>query len=349
MAETPELTKLLEDLKREVIESRNMTIKTDNALKTLQAELKQVSGLQNAFQKRTWFATGAAYVLFVALCVAGVIGIGNARSASGVAERERLEKQLGEVQAAVERLKGEASAQAAAEQAALAVYKQMTTLPGDERLKGLDALAKLDQSRLSPFARLALHDRATLLRKEVGQGILEKGRAAFRRQDFAEAAGHLTRFLALEPPEEDALEASFFLGNSLFQVKKYEESIKPLARFVETDRHAKVRDFAMLMLMQSYEMVGRKDESLAVAREALGLYPGSDFRGQFQVRLQRGGGTPAAAAPAVAPAGAAAAPPRGAPAPGPAAPVDAGGHPGAAAKPGTPVYTPIFAPGQQPR
>jgi TolA-binding protein len=346
MAETHDQTKLLEDLKREVIESRNMTIKTDNALKTLQAELKLVSALQAGFQKRTWFASAAAYLLFVALCVAGVFAIGAARSASSTSERERLERQVTEAQAAIDRLKSEATGQLASEQAALGVYKQMTTLPGEERLKGLDALARLEQTRLSPLARLALHDRALLLRHEVGQGFLEKGKAAFRRQDFAEAASQLGRFLALDPPDDDALEAAFFLGNSLFQIKKYEEATRPLARFVEGDRHAKLRDFAMVMLMQSYEMVGKKEESLAVAREASSLYPGSDFRQQFQSRLQRGGAVaPVAAAPppglaAVVPAP----PPRGQPTP------DGGARPQSFQKaPGTPAYTPLFAPGQQPQ
>lgn len=346
MADSPDPTKLLEDLKREVIESRNMTIKTDNALKTLQAELKLVSGLQTAFQKRTWFATGAAYALFVLLCVAGVVAIGNIRGAAGSAERERLERQLAELQGSLDKQRGDASAQLSAEQAALGVYKQMTTLPGEERLKGLDALARLDQTRLSPFARLALHDRGALLRKEVGQGILEKGKAAFRRQDFSEAAGHLTRFLALDPQDDDALEASFYLGNSLFQIKKYEEAIRPLVRFVDGDKKSKLRDFSLVMLMQSYEMVGKKEESLTVAREALAQYPGSDFRQQFQARLLRGGTVAAAAAaPAAAPAPA--------PAPGatpaPAAPPPAAARQAPPPAGGTPVYTPLFAPGQQQR
>jgi hypothetical protein len=39
----PDSSKALEDIRREVIEARNMTIKTDNALKSLHAELKAVS------------------------------------------------------------------------------------------------------------------------------------------------------------------------------------------------------------------------------------------------------------------------------------------------------------------
>jgi tetratricopeptide (TPR) repeat protein len=298
----PDLTKALDEIRREVIESRNMTIKTDNALRSLHAELKNVSGRQEAFARRTWVSTAAAYALFTGLCVAGVIAILGARTASASAERERLEKQVAELGATIASLKADAAAQLAAEQGAMQVYKMMTSLPGDERLKGIDALQKLDQTKLSAFARLALQERAASLRREVGAGILEKGKAAFRRQDWAEAAAQLSRFLAMEPPAEDALEASFFLGNALFQARKFEEAIKPLSRFVEGDKKARARDFAMVLLSQAYDMVGDREQGYAVAREALATYPGSDFRAQLQGRVAKGAGT-ASPQPAPAPGG----------------------------------------------
>lgn len=299
MAEpSADLNKQLEEIRREVVESRNMTIKTDNALKTLHAELKVVSGQQDAFQKRTWFSTAAVYVLFAGLCVAGVVVISNTRAASANAERERLERQVGDLNETISRLRAEAAAATAAEQSAAQVYKLMTTLPGEERLKGIDALAKLDQSKFSAFARLVLQDRALLLRKEVGSAVLEKGKAAFRRQDWSETVTHLVRFLSMDPVQEDALEASFFLGNAYFQSRKFEDAIKPLQRYVEGDKRAKTRDFALLMLMQSYDMTGGREQAVATAKEALAAHPGSDFRMQFVARLQR----TAAPAPAPAPA-----------------------------------------------
>lgn len=309
MADT-DVSKLMEEIRREVVESRNMTIKTDNALKTLHAELKVVSAQQDAFQKRTWFSTGAVYILFVGLCVGGVVVISNARASSANAERERLEKQVGELNTTIDKLKADVAAQQAAEQSALQVYRQMTTLPGEERLKGIDALAKIDQTRLPAFAKLVLQDRAVMLRKEVGGAVLEKGKAAFRRQDWPETIGQLTRFLTMDPVPEDALDASFYLGNAFFQSRKFEDAIKHLTRFTDGDKKAKLRDFALMMLMQSYDMTGNRDLAVATAKEGYQTYPASDFRMQFISRLQRtttGGAAPAAPAPA-APAPAAPAP-----------------------------------------
>ncbi|MDP2272318.1 MAG: tetratricopeptide repeat protein [Archangium sp.] len=303
MAETTaDAAKLLEEIRREVVESRNMTIKTDNALKTLHAELKLVSTQQDAFQSRTWFSTGAAYVVFAALCVAGVVVISNTRAAGANAERERLEKQVGELTSTIDKLKADATGQLAAEQSALQVYRQMTTLPGEERLKGIDALQKIDQTRLTAFAKLVLQDRAVALRKEVGGAVLEKGKTAFRRQDWPETISQLGRFLSMDPVEEDALEASFYLGNAYFQSRKFEDAIKHLTRFADGDKKAKLRDFAMLMLMQCYDMTGAREQAIATAKEAYNSYPSSDFRNQFVARLQRTVPQPAAAPAPAAPA-----------------------------------------------
>lgn len=296
---TPELTKVLEDIRREVVESRNMTIKTDNALKLLHAELKTVSTQQDAFQKRTWFSTGAAYVLFSALCVGAVIVISNARASAANSERERLEKQVVDLNSTIDKLKSEAAASLAAEQSALQVYRQMTTLPGEERLKGIDALSKIDQTKLAPFSKLVLQDRAVMLRKEVGGAVLEKGKSAFRRQDWGETINQLNRFLTMDPLPEDAIDASFYLGNAYFQSRKFDEAIKHLTRFADGDKRAKLRDFAMSMLMQSYDMTGNKEQAVATAKEALSTYPASDFRMQFVSRLQRT--VPTQAQPAAAP------------------------------------------------
>ncbi len=364
MAEPQDQSKLFDELKREVIESRNMTIKTDNALKTLLAELKTVSTQQHAFQTRTWFATGVAYVLFAGLCVAGVVVISNARAASANSERERLEKQVAQLDATIEKLKADQAGQQGAEQGAMQAYKMMVTLSGEDRLKGIDAMARLDQARLPVFTRMVLQERSASLRKEIGQAILEKGKTSFRRNEFADAVAQLNRFLSMSPPDDEAVDASFFLGNALFQLRRFEEATKPLARFIEQDKRAKVRDFAMVMLMQSYDMVGKREESLAVARDGLATYPASDYRQQFYLRTQRPGSLGVATAPAtpVVAAPSVAAPAPGAPAArppvvggaAPRAPGDAGQAPAAVWKPAVgplpiPDATRAPAPGAQPR
>jgi tetratricopeptide (TPR) repeat protein len=287
MADTnPDVTKLLDEVRREVVEARNMTIRTDNALKSLHAELKTVSGQQDAFARRTWFATGVAYLGFLGLCVAGVLVILATRSSASADEKVRLEKQVADLTAQAEKQKADTAATANAERMAGDIYKQMTTLPGEERLKGIDALAKVDQTKLSPFAKQVLADRAVLLRKEVGAAVFEKGKNAFRRSEWAEAIDMLNRFKAMNPAPEDLLEAQYLLGNASVQSRKYEDGVTHLTAYVDGDKKAKNRDFAMMLLMQAHDSLGHREKGLELAREALSTYPQSEFRRAFYFRVQ---------------------------------------------------------------
>src|SRR4051812_34628191 len=139
-----ELERELGEIRREVIESRNLVIKTDNQLKNLHAELKLVGKRQEDFQKRQWISSGIAYALFAALCITGAVMISSAQNASSSGERERLSNSVAELKGKLDTQKAEMDANAAAVRAASDVYRMMTNLSGDERLKGVDALVKLD-------------------------------------------------------------------------------------------------------------------------------------------------------------------------------------------------------------
>ncbi|MBL9039183.1 MAG: tetratricopeptide repeat protein [Archangium sp.] len=303
---TADVMKPLEDIRREVIESRNMTIKTDNALKTLHAELKVVAQQQADFQKRSWLSTGVAYLGFLALCVGGVVAVSNAKAASSQSEKQRLEAQVSELTTQVEKQKAEAVASMTAEQNAAQVYKLMSTGSGDDRLKGVDALARIDSAKLTPFQKTVLSDRSGSLRKEVGAAMLERGKTAFRKQDWPEAIAQLSRLTSMGAGDEEVNEALFFLGNAYMQTRKFDEAIGPLNRFVESDKKAKSRDFALLLLVQAYDVTGQKDKAVAASREALSSHPGSEYRQQFFLRVQRAAAT--ASVPTVAPAAPVAAP-----------------------------------------
>lgn len=308
-------SKELSDIKKEVVEARNLVIKTDNLLKSFHAELKAVARQNEEFARKQWMSSAVAYVLFAALAVGGAILVSSAATRSSAGDRERLEKQVGELTAQQEQLKRDAAANAQARQSAADVYRMMTTLPGDERLKGVDALVKLDVARLSPLERSALNDRAELLRKEVGAMAFERGRTAFRRNDMQGTAEHLSRFMAMNPTGTDATEAAFFLGVAYNQLRKYDQAIPMLTRFMDTEKRSKNRDYAMLLLAHSLEQTGQLDKAAAVARDALGTYPDSEFAPQLRGRLasvkRLQSGTAAPAAPGQAPAAA----PGAAPAP----------------------------------
>jgi TolA-binding protein len=322
----PEVDKELTEIRREVIEARNLVIKTDNVLKNIHAEVKAVGKRHEDWQRRQWISSGVAYALFAILAVGGAIMLSNAKTSTAGNERERLEKQVADISAQMEKMRADTGAVQAAQRQAADVYKMMTTLPGDERLKGVDALVKLDTSRLTALERQALNDRAAILRKEVGDAAFERGKAAFRRNEMGAVVEDMSRFLAMNPGEAEMLDASFFLGTAYNQLRQHDKAAPLLTRFVEGDKKSKTRDYAMLLLAQSLTETNQLDKALAVAREAAETYPASQYQPQLRGRIatvKRAMGVPdgtAAAAPATPGAPAPVVP---VPVPAPAAPATA--------------------------
>jgi len=294
------------EIRKEVIEARNLVIKTDNLLKNLHAEVKAIGKRHEDLQKRQWISSGVAYVLFAALCIGGAVMVTSARSSGASAERERLEKTVTELTAQLDKQRVDQTAVQTAQRSANEVFRLMTTLPGDERLKGVDELVKLDTSRLTALERAALNTQAILLRREIGDAAFERGKAAFRRNEMRTTIEEMARFVAMNPPQEQLLDASFFLGVAYNNERKHEQAVPLLARFVTGDKKSKTRDYAMLLLAQSYQETNDLEKALSTVQEALGTYPASEFAPQMRsrqssIRRQRAGGTEGASAAAAAP------------------------------------------------
>ena len=65
-------------LRKEVIEARNLVIKTDNLLKNLHAELKLMGRKHEEQEKRHWMTSVTAYVGFAVIAGVGAIAFANA-------------------------------------------------------------------------------------------------------------------------------------------------------------------------------------------------------------------------------------------------------------------------------
>ncbi|MBX5483875.1 MAG: tetratricopeptide repeat protein [Myxococcaceae bacterium] len=280
-----DLDRELGDLKKEIIESRNLVIKTDNLLKNLHAELKAVGKRQEEFEKRRIVSSATAYVLFALLAGAAAVLISNARVASAAADKERDQKTIEQLSKTIAEARAAEAARKAAAGQAFEVYRQMTQLPGDERLKGVEAYARMEMTHVSPLEKQALKDRAEALREEIGQAAFERGKQAFRRADMDGTIQELTRFMAMNPRPEDAGDASFFLGCAYHQQRKFEQAAQYLSAFVTADKKSRNRDYAMLLLSQAYEQTGALQKAADVAREAIATYPNSEYQSQLRARL----------------------------------------------------------------
>ena len=297
----------LSDLRREVIESRNLVIKTDNLLKNLHAELKLMGRKQDAFEKRQWASSVAAYFLFAAVAVLGAFTfarseIRGAREES--AANEGKAKQLTQELETTRRL--ESARRDASEKAARAYDLLGSEKEGPGQTLAMDQAMHLDRQLITRLEAKALDDRAVGMRAKMAQAALERGNAAFRRNDWATAAQELTRYTELEPKVEEPM-VWFRLGNALTQAKEHQRAIPPLENFIKATGSTKTAQYAGYLLGTSYEETGNADKAQKAYDRALSLYPSSEFSSLIRGRLKRLASQRASAQATPAPAPAAAA------------------------------------------
>jgi tetratricopeptide (TPR) repeat protein len=277
--------KELADIRREVIESRTLVIRADNQLKTLHAEVKTVGRRLEAAIAQQRLASATAYALFALLAVGAGLVVAVVRGTVAAHERETLTQQLAEASTALEKNTAQTAAASAASRSAGEVYRMLAEGSLDDRLKAVPSLARLDATHLTPLERRALQERVELARRDIGATALERGRQASRRGEPAAAAEELARFLALNPPEPEALEASFLLGAAYARSARPADAIPLLARVVDRDRRAKSHEEAMALLSLAYEQTGQPEHAAEVARMALETAPTSPWAPAFHSRL----------------------------------------------------------------
>ncbi|MCL2625375.1 MAG: hypothetical protein FWD46_00965 [Cystobacterineae bacterium] len=283
----PDYGKAFEEIKREVIESRNLVIKTDSLLKNLHAELKLLGKQQMDFRKQMWISSAAAYVLFALLCGLGAFAISSIRTASANAELKKAEKVAVEANSQMQEMKQEHQHRETALRQASDVFRMMSTLQGDERLKGIEALSKLETDKLPMLVKEMLLDKAEQLKQEIRALAFEQGKQAMRRQEFAVAASSLTQFISLSPPENEWVEASLLLGNALVQTRNHSAAVEHLERYVAASKRGRSREFAQALLVQALDATGARNEAAKIAREALDGNPSGEFASNFRNRLSK--------------------------------------------------------------
>jgi tetratricopeptide (TPR) repeat protein len=274
-------------LRKEVIEARNLVIKTDNLLKNLHAELKQMGRKHEEQEKRHWMTSVTAYVGFAVIAGVGAIAFANAEVRTARGDAQANEARAAALQKDAEKIKASDQTRRETSERALKVYELLgSEKEGPGLNQAMTQAMHLDRAQMSALEAKAIDDRAAGMKRQLAEAARTAGESAYRRQDWKQAAQDLGRYVELEPKVSDSM-IWFHLGNARIQTREYQGAIQPLESFLKSAGGTKTAQYAGLLLGQSYEEVGNAARAKEVYERALNLYPGSDFATQLRNRLRR--------------------------------------------------------------
>ena len=269
--------KALAELKKEIIETRNLVIRNDNLLKTFGADLKTIGRKQENFERKQWISSAIAYVLFVALASGAAYLASQGYLAQAQSEIEALTQKAQEATLAAKQAEEELAKAREASQAALAAYQKLMDAAPSEREAVVAEVHAVDKTRLSRLEARALEDRARAMIQQLANEKFESGRAAYRRKDWRTAVDDLLKGMSLWPDHPLAPEHSFFLGTAANETRQYELVEQYLTRYIEEQKGRGNKDYAYLLLGNAQAALGKLSQAEATLRRGLERFPNSQF------------------------------------------------------------------------
>ncbi|HET7784705.1 MAG TPA: hypothetical protein VFL36_01920, partial [Myxococcales bacterium] len=220
-------------LRKEVIEARNLVIKTDNLLKNLHAEVKNMGRRAEDQERRHKYTSVTAYVLFALLAGVGAIAFARAEVRTARDEAQANESRALALQKDAEKIKAVEQVRRDASEKALRVYDLLgSEKEGPGLNQAMTQAMHIDRAQISTLESRAIDDRAAGMKVKIAEAARSAGEAAFRHQDWKTASQELGRYAELEPKLSDNM-IWFHLGSARVQTREFQGAIQPLENFLK--------------------------------------------------------------------------------------------------------------------
>jgi TolA-binding protein len=278
-----EVDEELGEIKREIIESRGLVIKTNNLTNALSADIKSIAKRQQGYERRLTWNSATAYVVFVLVAFTALkfawdarVDYVTAETQQKSAENERLRKEAREAEKREED-------QARAEMKAQAFYELVRQGKRAELIKGFEALKAepISKTELAFFADAV--DRA---RNELSAQSYQQGLEKARVQRWQEAASAFEASLDAKEDSAVAPNAKLGLADAYRHLGRQRDAIPLLTQISEStvvDRE--LQDDALYSLAFCQTEIQAWNDAKNTWKALIHRFPDSHFTPEGKLQL----------------------------------------------------------------
>lgn len=277
-----EVDEELREIKREIIESRGLVIKTNNLTNALSADIKSIAKRQQSYERRITWNSATAYVVFVVVVFAALKLAWDARvdqikaeTEQRTADNDRLRRELKDAQKRDED-------RARAESRAAQLYELVHQGKRSELIEQWEAMKKEPLSKAETAMFTDAVDRA---KNELAAQLYQQGMDKVRVQRWQEAANAFEE--SLKTKEDSAIGPSVRLGLSeaYRHLNRQKDAIPILTALAENPVDKEVHDDALYMLAQCQTDLQAWNEAKNTWRTLIRRFPDSRFSGEARMQL----------------------------------------------------------------
>lgn len=261
----------LRELNQELIETRNLTIKTDHSVRNVASEVRELTRVQEEFHKRTLWSSGTAYVLFTLLVVGGMFFFFRVATSSTTADEQLVQEQLRQFEARIEELEQEVERRRESEKEAWGFYELLERGSSEEVVERFPSV----QARLVDRASIELFRREVdRLRQQLASDAFAEGMRAYAASRWADARESFQRSLNYREFAPYTPELHYHLGDALFQLNDHATAVRYYNTAIASGELSRdLEPLATYRLGESLRAMGRDREALEIYKSFQQRFP----------------------------------------------------------------------------
>ena len=237
----------LRELKREIIETRGLIIKTNNLTNALSADLKSIAKRQHGYERRLIWNSATAYIVFVVVVFIALKLAWDARVDAVRAETEQTRQSVERLSRELKEAQKRDEERSKAEVRAATFYDLIRQGKKTELVEQFDALGKerLTKTELSVFT-----DAVERARGELSFAAYHQGLDHARVGRWHEAATSLEEALRYKDDASHSPSARYSVADAYRHLNRQRDAIPILIQLSEASADREIMDDATFLLAQ---------------------------------------------------------------------------------------------------
>jgi TolA-binding protein len=272
----------LEEIKREIVESRALTIKTNNLVNALAADLKSISKRQQGAERKVVINSATAYVVTIAILLVFVKLTWDIRLETVRSENKETRDKLESIQKDIKVEQERQEVQKRASRQASEFYQLIVQSKRQELITAYPDVIKLD---ISPTERAVFDSAVERAKNELSLIAYQSGVDHIRMGRWHEAQQAFRESLKYKSDAAHSPQANFQLSRALIQLGLHRDAIPILMQLSEASADKEVMDEATLQLAEAQLAIQAWNDAKNTLRAFIRRFPNSphinDARGKL--------------------------------------------------------------------
>lgn len=227
-----EVEREIREIKREIIESRGLVIKTNNLTSTLGSDLKSIAKRQAGYERRLIYNSAVAYIITVGVVFVGAYLSSDYRARRFEAQIAALEQEKQELQ---NKLKAKQQSKVNRAHALQKAERLVDLITKGERQKVITAVANIERDELSPLETRFLDETAQRFRTELSLAAFQEGLEHARQKRYDEAVTSFQHSVKMVKAGPHVARVHLHLAQALRFQGKVPEAVAVLETLLDSD------------------------------------------------------------------------------------------------------------------